>query len=195
MEDIEIGACGPVGGRLSRESFRSLLWFAAGGAGFVIFLAWFSRIQREASLAQAAPLAVAVLASAGLMAWGVVAMIRRGDDWALAQAGTLGVVILFDIYEKAPAGSPWRVAAAILPLIPAALFVWSNVRMIRRADELQRRIVYEALAFAYIVTLSAALLGAALQSAGLPRWNWIWIAGVLVFSWSLGLVIARRRYR
>ena len=54
---------------------------------------------------------------------------------------------------------------------------------------------YEALGIAYLATLSVAIAGAFLQSAGLPRLSWIWIAGVLVLSLTVGLATASRRYR
>jgi hypothetical protein len=122
-------------------------------------------------------------------------MARRSDDWALSQAALLAFFVFFSVYEKFPRGSAWRFVTALLPLLPAGVLLWSYIRMFRRADELQRRIVYEALAHAFVATLSVTVAGAFLQSAGMPTLGWIWIAGVLVVSWTVGLVMANRRYR
>ena len=111
------------------------------------------------------------------------------------EAGMLGFIFFLGLHEKAPKGSPPALFAALLPLAPAALFAWSTVRIARRADELQRRIAQEALAFGFVVSLFAALAGAALEAAGLPRLNWVWMAGVLVLACGVGMVLANRRYR
>jgi hypothetical protein len=122
-------------------------------------------------------------------------MWRRDDDAALMQAGTFGFIFWSTLYEKVPKGSPLAIAAALLPLAPAALFAWSTLRLARQADELQRRIAQEGLAFGFVVALFAALAAAALEAAGLPRLNWIWMAAVLVVGCAAGIMLANRRYK
>ena len=195
MEKIEFSPCGAIGRRLSKESTRDLFLMTVAAA---LFLIAFS-IARRAGLAGESGLAIPVGGAAalffGLAVWPMVRMAQRSDDWALSQAATLAFFFVFNLDEKFPAGSPWRFATVLLPLLPAGVLVWSYVRMFRRADELQRRIVYEALGIAYVTTLSVALAGGFLQSAGLPKLGWVWIAGVLVVSWTVGVAIANRRYR
>ena len=196
MANIEVGVCGPVGARLSGHSLRDTLMTFAGGVGFVAFFSRFWRVEGGAAGSTLSLLfALGAGASAGVMAWGFARLVRRKDHWAIAQVGPLAFVLLLDLQEKVPAGSPWRVLAALLPLAPAGILIRSYVHMIRRADELQRRIVYEALAFAYVITLSVVAVGALLERAGVPKMSWLWIAGVLIFSWSIGLLAASRRYR
>ena len=196
MANVEIETCGPVGTRLSKESIRDILIAFAGGLAFAVSFSRFWRIARAPGESTAALLfALGAAASAAVMAWGFARLLRREDDWGIAQAGPLGFVLLLRLHERVPAGSPWRLIAAMLPLAPAALLIWSYLRMIRRSDELQRRIVYEALGFAYAITLSAAVVGALAEGAGAARLSWLWIAAVLVFSWTIGLVLASRRYR
>jgi hypothetical protein len=96
-------------------------------------------------------------------------------------------------------GTPEQPAAAeialgLLPLAPAALIVWAFFRMLRQADELQRRILHQALAFAFAVTFSAAFAWAFLEGLGLPRVPAVAWCSLLVISWALGLAIFSKRY-
>jgi hypothetical protein len=195
MKSIPIGACGPVGGKFSKESSRDFFLSAAGTGLFLVAFA----VTRRAGLAGESGLAIPAACAMGfffaLTVWPFVRMARRSDDWALSQAAMLAFFVFFSLYEKFPKGSVWRFATDLLPLLPAGVLLWSFIRIFRRADELQRRIVYEALAVAFVATLSVTVAGAFLQGAGLPPFGWIWIAGVLVTSWIVGLVAASRRYR
>jgi hypothetical protein len=195
MDNIPNLACGTIGRKLTKESSRDIPLSAIGAALFLIAF----RVARRAGLAGHGELAIPAACAAALFlalaAWPIVRMARRSDDWALSQAAMLAFFLFFNLDEKFPKGSAWRFSMVLLPLLPAGVLLWSYVRMFRRADELQRRIVYEALAFAFVATLSVTLAGAFLQSAGLPTFGWIWIAGVLVVSWTVGLVAANRRYR
>ena len=195
MENIKFRACGAVGGKLSKESSRDILLMSGGAALFLLAFVVARRAFLAAETGLAIPAACAAALFLGLAAWPVVRIARRSDDWALVQAATLAFLFVFNLNEKFPRGSPWAFATVLLPLVPAGVLVWSYIRIFRRSDELQRRIVYEALGFAYLATLSVAIAGAFLQSAGLPRLSWIWIAGVLVLSLSIGLATASRRYR
>ncbi|MCA1599889.1 MAG: hypothetical protein LC769_12930 [Chloroflexi bacterium] len=46
----------------------------------------------------------------------------------------------------------WRAPVALAPIVPAALALWAFVRQMRRLDELQRRIQFEALAVSFGAT-------------------------------------------
>jgi hypothetical protein len=167
-----------------------------GAAIFLIAFAALRRTLRTAEWSGWLPLfALACLVGLALAAWSVSRMWRREDDAALMEAGFLGFIFLINANEKLPKGSALAFAAALLPLAPAALFAWSTVRLARQADELQRRIAQEALAFGFVVSLFAALTGMALEAAGLPRLNWAWMAAVLVIGCGVGFLLANRRYR
>ena len=195
MENIQFGGCGPVGGKLSKESGRDIVLMSVGVALFLLAFVVARRAFLAGEPALAIPAAAAAALFLGLAAWPVFRIARRSDDWGLAQAAFLAFLFVFNLNEKFPTGSPWAFASVLLPLVPAGVLVWSYIRMFRRADEMQRRIVYEALGVAFVATLSVALAGGFLQSAGLPKLGWIWIAGVLVVSWTIGLAVANRRYR
>jgi hypothetical protein len=195
MAQAEFSICGSSGVRHRKESELDLILTAVGVAIFMIAFALYTRVSRTGESSLLLPLGLASLAGVAVAAWGTFRIWRRQDDAALMQAGTLGFVSLMSIYQKAPKGSALAVVAALLPLAPAALFAWSAVRLARQADELQRRIAQEALAFGFVVALFAALTGMALEAAGLPRLDWAWMAGILLVSCGVGFILANRRYR
>ena len=195
MAHAEFGICGPSGVRHRKESELDLILMAIGVAIFMLAFALFTRVSRAGDSSLSLPITVAALAGLALAGWKTFRLWRREDDAALMQAGTLGFISLIGIYEKAPKGSALAFVAALAPLVPAALFAWSAVRLARHADELQRRIAQEALAFGFVLALFAALAGMALEAAGLPRLDWAWMAAVLVVGCGLGFLLANRRYR
>jgi len=195
MAQAEFSLCGPSGVRPLKESGWDLILMGIGSAFFILAFSAGGRALRAPESSLVVPLELASLAGLALAAWAIRRMWRRGDDAALMEAGMLGFIFFIGMHEKAPKGSPFALFAALLPLAPAALFAWSTLRLARQADELQRRIAQEALAFGFVVSLFAALTGAALEAAGLPRLNWDWMAGVLVLACGVGFVLANRRYR
>jgi len=91
--------------------------------------------------------------------------------------------------------SPLRFLFAILPVIPSALAMWAAIRFFRGLDELQRRIQFEGMAFAFLGTCLISLTWGFLQNAGLPHADVIWVPPLLVVLWGLGLSVASRRYQ
>lgn len=91
-----------------------------------------------------------------------------------------------------------RVAAALLPVVPTAVFLWFVVSAVRGLDELHRRVHLEALAIAYpLAILLLVTLGLLQLAIDLSPENWsyrhVWV--YLPFFYFLGLAIAWRRYR
>ncbi|SOD02617.1 hypothetical protein SAMN05216486_1054 [bacterium JGI 053] len=112
---------------------------------------------------------------------------------ALSAAG----VILSSLILKhlQPAGA-LRVAVALMALPPSAFMVWTFVRWIRGLDELEHRIVFQAVSFAFVTAIVAMMAMEGLQRAGvLPDvgWDTAWVG--MVFLYAIGTVWARRRYR
>lgn len=195
MEQVQLGLCGATGVRPKKESAADLILMSIGAAILLLAFAALKRALRVPGSEHTLLLGIASLAGLAIAVWGVVRMWRRDDDAALMQAGTLGFIFWSTLYEKVPKGSALAIAAALLPLAPAALFAWSTLRLARQADELQRRIAQEGLAFGFVVALFAALAASALEAAGLPRLNWIWMAAVLVVGCVAGIRLANRRYK
>lgn len=91
--------------------------------------------------------------------------------------------------------SPLRYLFAALPVIPSAFAMWAAIRFFRGLDELQRRIQFEAIAFSFLGTCLISLNWGALQRVGLPHADIVWV-GLLMFAlYSLGILIACRRYQ
>jgi hypothetical protein len=91
-----------------------------------------------------------------------------------------------------------RVAAALLPVIPTALFLWFVIGAIQGLDELHRRVHLEALAIAYpLAILLLMTLGFLQLAIDLPveDWSYRHVWAYLPAFYFLGLAIAWRRYR
>ncbi|HEY1252381.1 MAG TPA: hypothetical protein VGH97_14460 [Thermoanaerobaculia bacterium] len=138
----------------------------------------------------AASLTLAVLLLAQLrLIW------RRRESWALYLGAALLFILFYKIADNRPELSPIELPLAILLLLPAGLLVWTFVRQIRGADELERRILFQALAFAFVVEFSVAIVYALLEGVDVPRPPSILWASLLVMSWAVGLGIFHRRYQ
>lgn len=91
--------------------------------------------------------------------------------------------------------APWRYAVALAPVVPVIFGVLAVVRRLRTLDELQQRIQFEALAFAFgcaaVLTFSYGFL----EGVGLPHLNWTWVLPLMALLWGVGLWLASRRYR
>jgi hypothetical protein len=93
-----------------------------------------------------------------------------------------------------------RGPVALLPVLPMGGYFVGVTRWVRSLDEMQRLIQFEALLIQFGIT-ALFIMGYGLLADGevVPNtrvshlWPWIWL--VLFFSWSLGQVIVRRRYR
>lgn len=91
--------------------------------------------------------------------------------------------------------SSWRYPVALLPMIPAGFALVAVVRHLGRLDELQRRIQFEALAFAFGGTALVTFGYGFVENVGFPHLSWFWVWPLMALLWALGLVLANRRYR
>src|SRR4051812_3176864 len=69
-----------------------------------------------------------------------------------------GAVVLSSLVLKRlqPAGA-LRIAAGLLAVPPSAFLVWTFIRWIRGLDELEHRIVSQAVAFAFVTAILAMI--------------------------------------
>ena len=113
-----------------------------------------------------------------------------GAGFAAAAATVLFVLVQLPL--------PARVALVALPLVFCLGYIACVVRMLRRVDELQRKIQFEAIGFAFAATVVLAMAVDLLEHAHiLPaiHWGWATLAGAMGLLWALGNVIAARRYQ
>ena len=82
-----------------------------------------------------------------------------------------------------------------LAALAALTAIAGLIRVLQTADELQRRINHQALAFAFVGTLIVCLLYGFLQQLGLPCLSGLGVCALLVTLWSLGLILSSRQYQ
>jgi hypothetical protein len=113
----------------------------------------------------------------------------------LFAASYAGAMAVLKSFELPPAG---RIAVALSPLPFFAAFLASEIRLLRRVDELERRIQLEALAVAFPAAL-LLMMGLALLERAVALspadWSYRHTWFFLPLFYFLGLGIARRRYR
>lgn len=106
------------------------------------------------------------------------------------------VIVVFSVWLlKGHEHTALGYGIAVLPIVPSVFALWAFLRYFRGMDELQRRIQLEAVAFSFVTTSFITLTWAFLQNAGLPRFDVIWVAPMLIFLWGVGACIAKRRYQ
>ncbi|MGC1870177.1 MAG: hypothetical protein WA700_04395 [Acidobacteriaceae bacterium] len=99
------------------------------------------------------------------------------------------------VVAKYPLGE-WRIPVALTPIVPALFIARSIVRAFSSCDELQIRIHFESLAFAFVGTALLTLTLGFLQAlAGIPAVNWIWVWPVMGTLFLIGKLISKRKYR
>jgi hypothetical protein len=90
----------------------------------------------------------------------------------------------------------FRLPIMLIPLVPGFLIVLSMVAAIRSMDELQRRIQFEALGFAYagmfMLLVTESLLGVMVPQQFQGPFAYL---GYLVALWLIGLQVAQRKYQ
>jgi hypothetical protein len=194
---FEFTACGPSA-KISRQALQEIAFIYAAAIAFRLLAKVWSRLERAGRIDSTANMlfivgGVIVVAAATFF---FARMIRRRDYWPVFLAGAVTFASFFR-FDKAPiaGGTVLEKPLILLPLLPAALATWAFVAMIREADELERRINYQALAFACAVTFATCLVYSLLEDLGLPRVSSFWWWLVLAVSWGVGLTFHSRRYR
>lgn len=119
---------------------------------------------------------------------------RYNRDMATATAAYIGVLVVALTLLKAYPDAWWRYAVALAPMVPCAGIVRAVMRYLRGADELQRRIELEALAFAFAAGSLLTFSYGFLQIVGLPDVSWMAVWPVLAGCWIVGKWLAHRRY-
>lgn len=113
---------------------------------------------------------------------------------ALLSAG--GTILSSLILKRMEPAGALRVAAGLLAVPPSAFLVWTFVRWIRGLDELQHRIVFQAVSFAFVTAILVMIGMEGLEKAGvLPKVGWESAWEGMLFLYAAGYAWAQRRYR
>lgn len=89
---------------------------------------------------------------------------------------------------------PLRLLIALLPLVVGALVIWSYIRFVRDADDLQKAIQLSALAIGFGVSVVVTLAYPPLERIGWPHLEPNHFAGIGVVSYAAAAVIHSFRY-
>lgn len=176
-------------------AFPRMAWIIAAGIALRLLLS--PLMQRRLSGATSPAvwlLGLGVAAAAVVLVGQFLRLLRSRDHWALYMGAALLFILFYTLGKYRPELAPIELPLAILCLAPAGILIWALIRQIRQADELERRILYEALAVAFVVQFVAAIVYALLEGMGVARPPSILWASLLVMSWSVGLAVSSRRY-
>jgi hypothetical protein len=193
---IEFTACGPTV-KLSQQAVLDVTLLYAGAVAMPLLIKLWARAQTRPGLDAwtGSLLLTGAIVAAGMVAVLFRRLARRGDYWAMFLGGGVAFLCFFR-FDKGPlaAGTMLEKPLVLLPLVPAALTIWAFLKMVRSTDELQRRILYQALSVGFVVTFAATLAYSVLEDLGLRHVSAVWWWGTLVLSWIAGLAIFSRRY-
>ena len=117
--------------------------------------------------------------------------------WLITFLGTRAFLDV-QLQQRFPVDAWVRVVVALVPVVPAALFLWLIITGLRSLDELQRRVHLEALVIAYpLAILLLMSLGLLQLAIDLPEEDWSYrhVWAYLPLFYVLGLAIAWKRYR
>jgi hypothetical protein len=116
-----------------------------------------------------------------------------GAIWFLSYFGVRAAAESPDSFSK-----PALIAIMLVPVVPAALFLYFFIMEMRQADELQRRIQLEALAFGYPLTLLLLMTLGLLQlviELDPADWSYRHVWQFVIVFYLFGIGIAARRYQ
>lgn len=116
-------------------------------------------------------------------------------EFGIAMLVYVVVVFLSTFIINAHSHAPWRFPLALAPMVPATFALWAFVRHLRRIDELQRRIQFEALSIAFGGTALLTFSYGFVENVGFPHLNWFFVWPLMAVLWMLGLALTSRRYR
>jgi hypothetical protein len=115
--------------------------------------------------------------------------------WAGMAAYAILVVAQAYLFKHAALPAEWRVAFALMPILPVAFVAYIAVRDILSVDELERKIQFESIAVSFALTAIVTIGYGFLEIyAKAPNVNLIWVWFVLGMFWGVASLLVRRRY-
>lgn len=107
----------------------------------------------------------------------------------------LGTVILISIWIEGHAESSAAVWVALVPLFPSLWITAALIQFLKKLDELERRIIYEAAAFSFTITLLMMLAFTFLSVAGVAMPHPTVIVYFMAFLLLVGKLNGNRKYK
>ncbi|MGR0185732.1 hypothetical protein [Azospirillum aestuarii] len=88
-----------------------------------------------------------------------------------------------------------KMALTLLPILGTVIVAWAVLRGLRRMDELQRRIQFDAIVLSCIGTALATFAWGFAEGVGAPELRAFHVWPLMAVLWVVGVLIAQRRYR
>ena len=88
-----------------------------------------------------------------------------------------------------------KVLLALLPIIPIGVALSELLRFVASLDELQRRVQFEAVATAGVLTCMLSFAWGMLEIAGLPKLPIVLVTPLFCASYGFGVWRATRKYQ
>lgn len=107
-------------------------------------------------------------------------------------AYVLGIAAVNHLYTPQ---SPYKYSLILLPVIPIIYLVTAIVRGVADMDEMKRKIVTEAAAFACLATGFTSFSYLFFRDMGAPEFHAEWVFYLMWFFYMIGLFFSWRRYR
>ena len=114
-------------------------------------------------------------------------------DFAPAMAAYVVAIVAVVAWGDLDGESPWRVAWALVPVLPVLGVVRAVVRGLRRSDEYAQLVQLRGLAVGFAVAMVVCVVLGMLMVAGLSVPAGPWLAfGAGMVSWAVAAAIASR---
>lgn len=126
---------------------------------------------------------------------------RRGSGrrytvrFVIAMVSYVVLLLVGLTIARAVPESPWRYAAVLLPVPAVVALTWALWRFVVEADELQARMLLEALGIAVAGSAICSFTYGMLQLVGAPQLGWIWVVPLLMAWFGVGAIASSVRYR
>ncbi|OCW58362.1 hypothetical protein [Hoeflea olei] len=88
-----------------------------------------------------------------------------------------------------------EIAVTLAPMVPAVLLCASIIGVIRKLDEMQRRLQLEAFSLAFAGTALITFSYGFLENVGFPKLSAFAVWPVMCGLWMAGLVLGHLRYK
>ena len=88
-----------------------------------------------------------------------------------------------------------RIMITLSPMLPTLFICGAVMRSIRQLDELQRKLQFEALAFAFAGTALITFGYGFLEGTGFPKLSMFVVWPLMATIWCIGVILGRLRFR
>ncbi|TWF56932.1 hypothetical protein FHW37_102572 [Neorhizobium alkalisoli] len=114
---------------------------------------------------------------------------------ACMAAYIIALIASISVLNTIDGGPAFRIILSLLPMLPGIAICWVVLRQLRRMDEMQRRMQFEALGLAFAATAVVTFSYGFLEGVGFPKMSMFVIWPVMATFWIIGTIASHLRYR